>query len=289
MSVIKKEVDMVKVCDDCFRQNAPWNNKNVASRHNLNPNMAAMGRMTPNPRSNLSALKKVRSETHLVGTGGGGGGNKGGDKALIASLYAQIDDIKAVNYSLTTRLQLLREHNAKLKIKLLEKEQEIKGLLLKQLDTPSGGLRGLPLPEEVESPKRRGLPSPNGSASGKKRKSPVAPPKRSSTFNLLNSDPDKAFSPMSGGDVDLIQSTTEVIVDGVEYKDYSDDEEEYDDSLDEENGGKLIMSTSSTPLSLVSGNRQCASCKKDIMGRAVRAGDAVYHKRCHDKQVVGTI
>jgi len=234
-----------------------------------------MMKLGPNPRSQLKSIKKVRSETHLVG---GSGGVKGGDKDLyIQSLEAQVDDLQSRNDSLTTRLQLLREHNAKLKIKLMEKEQEIKSLLLKQLD--SGTLSGgLPSPVQMdESP----APPPNGKR--KKKKGSPAPPERSSTFNLLNADPDGL---MEG--TDLVQSTTEVIVDGVEYKDFSEDEEEYDDSL-EENGGGLKMSTSSTPLSLVAGNRRCAACGKDIVGRAVRNGNLVYHKRCHDKHVVGTM
>ena len=208
-------------------------------------------------------------------------------KAYVRDLEAQVKDLKSTNDNLTKRLQLLREHNAKLKIKLMEKEQEIKSLLLKQLDSGavSGGLPS-PVMDDNDSQTPNGLPSPSTrKRNGKKNKSPISVSmgavNRSSTFNLLTADPENGFS-------DLRQSTTEVIVDGVEYNDYSEDEEEYDDSLEEKT--ELKMSTSSTPLSMVVGNRNCASCKKDIVGRAVRAGDLVYHKSCHDKlHLVGTI
>ena len=212
-------------------------------------------------------------------------------KAYVRDLEAQVKDLKSTNDNLTKRLQLLREHNAKLKIKLMEKEQEIKSLLLKQLDSGavSGGLPS-PVMDDNDSQTPNGLPSPSNRSNsakrnGKKNKSPISVSmgavNRSSTFNLLTADPENGFS-------DLRQSTTEVIVDGVQYNDYSEDEEEYDDSLEEKT--ELKMSTSSIPLSMVVGNRNCASCKKDIVGRAVRAGDLVYHKSCHDKlHLVGTI
>ena len=304
--------DLVKVCDECYGEYKK--------------------QRTQSQDAHRRRSKKGRSETALIGS-------EIADKALIKVLRAQNDDLKLANHSLSSQLQILQQHNDKLKEKLVEKEEEIKRLLLKQLD--SGALSGgLPSPtpdQEVHSnglaisngkkrkspaappkvpaaPKRsddsanrssRPLPAPhipkdkvNGlrslySRNGlsglntKKRVSPPRrspdPPKRSSTFTLLNVDPVAGFEPSFG---DLKQSTTEVIVDGEEYDDYTEDEEDYDDSpeLEAENGangaGGVLMT--STALSLISGNRKCASCNKDIVGRAVRAGDLVYHMKCHD-------
>ena len=67
MSVVQKDVGMVKVCDDCYQEYKPQ--KSPSPQNLLKPTGTAgySNHLGPNPRSHL---KKIRSETSLVGAGG---------------------------------------------------------------------------------------------------------------------------------------------------------------------------------------------------------------------------
>ena len=100
LSVVKKEVDFVKVCDECFAPNAPWNrfNQTTALRHSQKlsiypPNSSKMtNRLQSKPskqpklskqsKSARNVIQKTRSETSMLG----------GEGPLVESLRSQIAD-----------------------------------------------------------------------------------------------------------------------------------------------------------------------------------------------------
>jgi len=151
-----KKQRMVKVCKVCFRVNAPWNEENATSRYGL---------QVPNPNSspNSSAMgsvpkKPTRAQTGLSDKDG---------------VYAEMAELKSVNRALKEKVATLERHAMSLEEKLSEKENEIRRLLLLQLERDEqscavngGGMGmggGLPVPEysaEPPSPHLMAMPPP---------------------------------------------------------------------------------------------------------------------------------
>jgi len=308
-SVEKKDAMKVRVCDECYELHKPPPSFS-GPKH-----LRSATDIPFDPRSILQLPQFSKSDTMLTASSQSSGPSV--SRTACNPLVAKIEELKS--------------ENARLRKQLMARDDRIQRLLLQQKQcecsrspspSPSPSASPSPSPHSRSkksprpAPPKRPLPSMDSNHSMTSTLS-LSSTLTSNTLNGINGIrvlPPSKGSPLTppppkrrnklimnsdGDDVDfgtLKQSTTEVIVDGEQYADFAEDDEEYEyaDSVEEEeeeeedtksNANGLLMM--STPLSLVTKNRKCEMCKEDIIGRAVRAGDVVYHKKCYDKKIGG--